>query len=186
MATSQKKKYGERKTSPILEAMMRRAPTTMLRDCRYNRGFSLENDPVYRSIAKLSFCHQGLFCFTLPVNDLVPDASNVQGTVVLNAIENGKYLEAFKTLVDPVMGEQGPLPVNLPDKEFLLSQTRHFAVSGRVFMEVDSGFAPYIFLGYQAEGEKYARFVRIQIDLKHETTKRWFNELKAAAARTVY
>lgn len=182
MAKKPAKRIEERKSvSPVLARLLNNAPTTTVRDCVYTRGFNLQHDTDYRAVGLLECMKQGVLAFNMRRSDLQEDRANVQGSVVRDAIINGKYLEAFRA-----DGVQVGLKADIPTSQFLLNNTMYLGVAGRVFMEVENGFAPYVFLGWREEGYTYPLFVRIQISLEHDKTKLWFNELKATAKKFVY
>lgn len=167
--------------SPVLARLIQSAPTTTIRDNVYIRGFSLEHDRDFRAVGKLECMKMGLISFKMRKDDLEPDNTNVQGSVILNAIYNGVYLEAFRAT-----SEQVGIQHEVPTAKALLNKAQYFAVAPRVFMEVENGFAPYVFVGYREEGYSYPVIVRIQINLEHARTKEWFTELQRAAKKFVY
>lgn len=171
-----KRVHGQNRVSPILAKMLAQAPSSLHRDSRYLRGFNLQNNREYGRLGELEAMKYGAITFVVKSSDIaVEDAANPLGYAVRDFILNGTYMELYNTV-----------PSGMPSAEALLAKARYIAMPGRLMYELAHGFAPYLFIGFDAGDGKTTSFVRASLPSLLPKTKVWVLETLRAYEKTVF
>lgn len=177
-----------------------------LRGARYLRGMVLTSKPYTKALTGAAMMANGAVVFDIKPEDLSDiDGTNVVGTGILASIYNGTPIEVFTVGADdkPVRQDYAaPQSSNLDDvnkvsrqtgknqlttlkileemqplQVELLSNIRHVAVPGRMILEAEMGFAPYILVGYAVQESLEIKWVRLSLQTHHQNIQRWLGEV---------